>query len=328
MSIYNLSGENLNDIGYDVTGALLSQAYDIEANELFDGSQYNLNIIPDESSGTASGYTFAMQNSGNTYIMREVVDFSTDSYALQSFCYDYDNNLYYKFDASTTVRVYSPAMQKINTITMPQSAGHNNDACYHNGSIYLPNDNTPSSSIYVWNIANNTVQTISISGILQPSNGSNRGVEAICEKARGSGEFYLVCRDSWSDSLYHDTNDKLSVYLFDLSTGNAVLQAEFPWDCVFLQGATFLDGILYCACNTQTTGSAGNYVGITLKAIRTDTWVQLDSLISSGNYEPEGLDVIPQGNKQEIMMGMGKYMTISKIVRFTSPYKLAAGEEP
>lgn len=315
MGVYDIDG-NATATVYGVDGNLLGQVYDISGNELLGG----LIIHPDSSTGTSSGYTLESAETGNDYVLRLLVNFTPVTDELQSFCYDPDNGLYYKFNASTTVKVFNQNMENVSTVTMPSSAGHNNDACYYNGNIYFPNSDT--TTLYVWNVANNTVTTASISGISQPINGSTRMVDAICETSRNSGKFYLVCRDKHTTDIDHQADDKLSVYYYDLSTGVATLQAEYPWDCVYVQGSTVMDGILYVTCNTQTTGSASNYTGITVKAIRTDTWQYVDTLTVSGNFEPEGMDTIPIGTGYELMMGVGKYHQISEAVRFTVPYSL------
>jgi hypothetical protein len=211
-------------------------------------------------------------------------------------------------------------MELLNTVTMPQNAGHNNDGAYYDGKIYFPN--LSPSEIFAWDIANNTVSSINISGINQPSNGSTRNCDALCVADEQNGIFYLVCRDVYTTDIDHQSDDKLSVYSCDISTGNCTLLAEFPWDCVYVQGSTLYEGILYVACNTQTTGSASNYRGITVKAIRTDTWGLIDNLTVSGNFEPEGMDTTPINNGCQIMMGIGKYNVMSQAVRFTPPYSL------
>ena len=117
-----------------------------------------------------------------------------------------------------------------------------------------------------------------------------------------------------------------TLVISNISTGLAELLAEFPWDCVYIQGATYYKGILYVTCNSATTSTASNYKGITVKAIRTDIWELFDSLKVNGSFEPEGLDVVALGNTSsltyEIMMGMGKSGVMSQAVRFSIPYEL------
>jgi hypothetical protein len=324
MPVYDANGNDLLGIVFDANGDRLLQAYDAEGNPLIAHSD-SLVSNDDDSTGTDSGYYLTSYENGKTYVLRMVVDFFSDGgSSYQSFVYDRDNGLYYKFNASTTVKVYDSSMAKISTITMPSSAEHNNDGAYYNGNIYFPNLN--STNLYVWNVASNTVTSIPITGIVQPANGSTRNCDAICEVIPNSGKFYLVCRDVYTDDITHQTDDKMSVYEYDLTTHTATLIAEYPWDCVYVQGCTCYEGILYVACNTQTTGSASNYTGITVKAIRTDTWKLVDELKVSGNFEAEGMDTIPVDGGYEIMMGMGKYGSMSQAIRFTPPYKLVAND--
>lgn len=281
------------------------------------------------STGSSTGYSLKSDETANAYTLMLVKDFSSDVYNYQSFCYNYDNRLCYKFDASTTVKVYQfnsgyTDMILYDTITLPSSAGHNNDACYLNGNIYFPNLNI--SDLYVWNITNNTVSTLPITGITQLTTGSTRQIDAICDMGNKDGWFYLIGRDVYTSDITHQSSDKLSIYKYNISTHVATLLAEFPWNCVYVQGATYYKGILYITCNSPTTSSASNYTGITIKAIRTDIWELIDELKVSGSFEPEGLDVVALGNTSsltyEIMMGMGKSGVMSQAVRFSIPYEL------
>lgn len=319
MGVYNYHGSSVSNVAYDYAATLLNEAYDVAGNPLFDHGTVIIN--PDASSGTDSGMRLTIDGTSTDYVLREMVDFFSDDPNLQSFAYDRDSGLYYKFNGGRTVKVYSAAMQLVNTITLPTDAGHNNDACIIDGITYFPNLNT--NDIVTWNIANNAVSSISITGIPQPTSGSERRVDALCETEPGSGQLYLACRDvAQAGDIYHLDTDKLSVYRYTLQTGRAELMGELPWDCVFIQGCVAHDGVLYIACNTQTTGAANNYTGITVKAIRTDTWAQLDPLICAGNFEPEGMDIIPAGNGFELMMGIAHWSNMCKATRFTPPYAL------
>lgn len=315
MAVYDIAGVSLSSV-YDVNGQELTQCYDIDGNALL---PVDLIINEDASTGTSSGYVLTSAETANQYVMRMVVDFGSSG-SLQSFCYDYDNERFYKFDASTTVQIYNSSLELIQTITLPQSAGHNNDSVYYDGKIYQPDIDQP--RVYIWNISANTVSTKTITGIVDPPNGSTRECGGLCETSRGTGLFYIACRDVYTSDIDHQPGDKLSIYEWNSTTGVATLKAEFPWDCVYVQGATCLDGILYVTCNTQTTGAASNYTGITVKAIRTDTWELIDELVVSGDFEPEGLDFIPADGGLEIMMGMGRWSRMHQAVRFTIPYQL------
>ncbi len=314
--IYNVNGQAINS-AYDVNGTPLSQAYDIDGNELLESELISI----DDSTGTASGYTLTSAESGKSYVMRTMVDFwATRSYQMQSFGYDYDNGHYYCFNSSTTVLKYASDLSYVEAITLPSNAGHNNDTWYYDGKFYFPNHTT--TELYVWNISANTVSTIPVSGIVQPQNGSSRRIDSICDTEARDGTAYLVCRDVYTTELVHQPDDKMSIYLYDIATGVATLLAELPWDCVYNQGCTCLNGILYVACNTQTTGSASNYKGITMKAVRTDTWQLVDELVYSGVVEPEGMDVVPADGTQQLQMGIAHWQSVSIATRFTAPYAL------
>lgn len=328
MAVYDISGESLQAV-YGLDGTQLSDCYDLDGNELLDG----LIVNPDASTGTSTGYSLASAESGNTYVLRRVINFRdvATGNSLQSFVYDYENQTYYKFDASTTVYVFNSSIALTGSVTLPSSAGHNNDGCYHDGKIYMPSgyfgaSATDGTKLFVWDISKNTVTAVSVDGITQPQNGSIRIIAGVCETARNSGKLYLVCQDCTSSELVHDEGDKLAVYEYDIASGTCKLKAEFPWDCVYLQGVTCYEGILYAACNTQTTGTASNYMGITIKCIRTDTWAHFDTLTVGGTFEPEGMDVFPANGGWEISVGMGHWGTMQQTARFTPPYELVSAE--
>lgn len=317
---------------YKIDGQRLFQGFNADSDSLLNSFDNYTNeypflfLNPDSSAGTDSGYALTSQR-GNFYVLRTMVNLLSEG-NLQSFCYDYANEKYYMFNASTTVRIYNSSFVKESTVTLQSNAGHNNDACFHDGLVYLPGGNffeatvSEGTRIYIWNPTLNTVSIAQVQGIVQPSSGSTRIIAGACEISRSENKLYLVCQDCTSNELVHHPDDKLSIYEYDIETNTATLKAEFPWDCVYLQGATYYDGILYAACNTQTTGSAGNYKGVTIKVIRTDIWSLIDELICDGNFEPEGMDVVPADGGYELEVGLGHYGTISLALRFTAPYSL------
>lgn len=322
MAVYDLNGTNIGVNVYDIDGNLLSQAYDIQGNPLLPVHPSDqIEILPNRATGDSTGFSFWLYNPGYSYPLYEVVDFMSDSYAFQSFCYDPQNNLFYKFDATTTVRVYNSEFQKIGTITLPQSAGHTNDACYKDGKIYFPGDHDE-TNVYVWDIANNTVSVLPVYDLPDPPPSAEKVAACVCNVPDENGYLYLVYIDMLSNELNHNPNDKIEVYKYNLTTNTVALIASYPWDCVYAQGAEIYDGIMYIACNSPTTGAANNYTGITLKAIRLSDWAELPSLYAVGNFEPEGLSLYPYGANPELMIGVGKYAVYSMVARFSIPYRI------
>lgn len=320
MSIYDVNAVPM-DYAYNESGSLLFQAYDINGNPLLG----KIVVKEDASSGTDSGYYYTMVGSANTYVMRQVANFMGESPNYQSLCYDSDRNVFYRFDATTTVRVYDASMTLTGTITLPSRAGHNNDSTYYNGIVYMPTGVSTTLGLWAWDVVNNTVSNLPISGVTQPTNGSARIMAGVFKLTDDADTIALVYQDYRSDNeLYHAPDDMWSIYYYSLSSGIATLKAEFPWDCYAVQGAAVYDGILYVTCNLQTADQTApnDYKGVLLKAVRTDTWEELPSLKSFGAVEPEGLNIYPFGTDNEFMMGLAKYQTVSKMVRFTIPYRL------
>ena len=315
--IYNKDGDSISLV-YNAEGIICELAYDIDGNIIHSFDE-DITIHQDSSTGTASGYTLTSEETHYEYVLRSMINSRLQSIDMQSCIYDSDNHNYYVFAGGWYVGKYDSSYQYVETITLPQFAGHNNDGFYYNGKIYLTNSK---SSLYVWDVAQNTISTLSISGISNPQNGSVRSADALC-RSGVNGTAFISCRDIYNSSdIDHQEGDKLSIYSLNLSTGVCTLVAEFPWDCVYLQGMVYHDGIIYCACNTQTTGAASNYTGITVKAIRTDTWELIDELTYSGNVEPEGMDVVPADETMQLEIGIAHYGGTSLVTRFTAPYTL------
>lgn len=320
MPVYDAEGNDLHGLIYDAEGNRLYQAYDAEGNPLISES-YELRNNTDDSTGTESGYVLTSEESGNTYVLRQVADWGTTGF--QSVIMNTNTSVFNRMDTGATVNRFSESMTTLTDVTLASTGGHKNDAVYQNGFMYMM-DGTASDpkSLYVWNTSTNAVTQVAVP-VPNNSNGSIRVVAGIA-KSYSSEHLYLVSRDQYNGSdIEHQTGDVMCVYRYNIANNTVELMASFPWDCVYVQGATFYKGILYVTCNTGTTGSASNYTGITVKCIRTDTWELIDELTVSGSFEPEGMDTVSFTEYgTELTMGIGKWNTISKFVRFTPPYEL------
>ena len=318
MPVYDAEGNDLHGLIYDAEGNRLYQAYDAEGNPLISES-YELRNNTDDSTGTESGYVLTSEESGNTYVLRQVADWGTT--AFQSVIFGDD--VFYRMVETATVTKLSEAMTNLGTVTLASTGGHKNDASYRNGLMYMIDgtSNNP-KALYVWDTTGTSISEVSLP-IPNNTNGSVRVVAGV-SKAERDGYLYLVSRDKYGNSdVDHQTGDVMCVYRFNIANNTAELMASYPWDCIYVQGATLNKGILYVTCNTGTTGSASNYTGITVKCIRTDTWELIDELTVSGSFEPEGMDTVSFTEYgTELTMGIGKWNSISKFVRFTPPYEL------
>lgn len=269
-------------------------------------------------------YVFTSEKSEDRNSVK-LLDFGTGDVKLQSVGYDYENGAFYKFADEARALKFNMNRELVGTISLPSPPGHANDTCYHKGKFYFACGSTGDADgyaerIYSWDIKSNSVSYVSVDGIKNPSNGSKRRLGAICEADRGSGKFYLVCRDIYESDITHQDGDKMSVYLYDLATNAATLVAEYDWDCVYVQGCTCVNGFLYVACNTGTTGSASNYKGITIKVIDTLGWDMIDELTTEGVFEPEGMDFIQQGSGNYLTMGVARYGSFAICVLLRAPY--------
>lgn len=300
MGIYKYNGTTLGST-FNANGVMLFQAYDVFGNEL---------LYDWITHAADSGYSFTDGiNSCSTKLM---FNFGTTSF--QSVVLDRSKYLFYRASTDDKVYPYNNTLTAQSTITLPSTGGHKNDGCYYNGHVYwLDGTAADNTALYVWDVSANTLQSVSIPVSDNP-NGSKRVVAGICNTDT-SGFMYLVSRDQYNGSdIDHQTGDVMCVYRYDVTNNTVELINSYDWDCVYVQGATYVGGKLYVACNTQTTGSASNYTGITIKIIDTTTWEIAKTLTCSGSYEPQGCDHITYGDNSYIWTGLSKYNTVDKVV--------------
>lgn len=306
--VYDINGNQCSP--YSKDGILLAQAYDVEGNELLSGIVAN----SDTATGVDSGYV--LSNGIRSYIVRLLASWGT-SIELQSCIKNDVTGNYERMDSTNTVVLFDSSMSNVGNKILSDTGGHKNDGISVGGLMYTSGgDNT----IFYWGADGNVLTKVV--PVSNNPNGSTTRIGGISLSETNS-MWYLVSRDKYGDSeIAHQAGDKMNVYLYDFESNTATLVAQFPWDCVYVQGATYCDGILYVACNTQTTGAANNYTGVTIKCIRTDTYELFDTFTMEGSYEPEGMDTIYIDGNPCLTFGLGKWNTLHKLLLITPPYKL------
>lgn len=240
----------------------------------------------------------------------------------QSFYVDTKKKAVYKLDAGREVIVYDLNGNEIGIITKPGDTGHDNDCCYDGKNLYISGGTTDVNPIMLskWNLEENSVVNIDLSSIPRHApNGSTTVLAGVCEKYHGSDELFLVCTDYYQ-GIEHREDDKFYVYSYNKVSGGVNLLFSSKWDCVYVQGATCINNILYIACNTQTTGNPSNYKGITIKVIDMESYEVIDEIIFEGSFEPEGMDCTIENGVPILWLGVAKYMEICKIYKFVAPY--------
>lgn len=248
------------------------------------------------------------------------IDFGSGS--LQSACIVLEKNEIYKLwdQASNKLMVYNLNGQYKRTDTLSGSYGHGNDSCYYDGKIYTVNTDNK-KVISVIDLEALTVQNIDFTGvILDKENADTRTIGGVCETYHNSGELYIVCEDLGSNALSGNTNNRLSIYKYNIENDTCELIQEFTKDFVFVQGAVCINNYLYVNCNIMTTGSAGNYKGIEIKVIDMNTNTIIDTYQFEGFFEGEGLDYIYENDIAKIYMGIAHYGEFSYLVKFVTPY--------
>lgn len=231
-----------------------------------------------------------------------------------------DDNEFYLLDGTSTIKVYNLSGEFLRSITCSQNPGHCNDACYMKGYIYTTNLN---KTIIKINALTGDTEIIDLSNyVLNNASTTNpRCINSISETYTDSGELYLICIDyDESNPLVHNENDKLAIYKYNITTGTISLISEYKWDKVYCQGGTCINNYLYVATNTTTTGSPSNYKGCTILIIDMISNTIIDEIIIDGSFEFEGLSNSIENDMTKIWGGMGKYNTLSYIVKFVAPY--------
>lgn len=291
--------DELFEIKVDLTHDLLAEQIDIK--------NFNTNLVG--------------LKSDKGYYIEKIIDFRSDfnQNNLQSVMADFNNKLFLKLDGSTTYYKFNYDGSLNSSDTKP-STSHDNDICYVGGNAYIVGsyyNNSHLKELFLWNISDNTVNSLDVSSIPNNSNGSKRVIGGVCETNLNSGYLYLVCAD-WYDTSNnhadHQTGDKLSIYKYKISDGSITFVSDYNWDCVYIQGATCVDGILYVACNTQTDNPS-NYTGITIKRFNMKTLEELESIIIDGNFEAESLNYMIEKGEPKLIFGVGHSGTMSQMVK-------------
>lgn len=319
--VRKLDDSNFSNIPYEVLD--LTDVIKVEVNtydslkEYIDSNNNNYNLAINNY------YAKLKSNTNKRLYLNEWIDFNTEN--MQSLILDVDRSRILKIDSSTTAKVYDYKGNYVESFTKPNTE-HDNDACYvRDGIAYVIGGYYSINyikSFFKWDIVNNIVTEIDLTAIENNSNGSYRVVAGVCETYRNSDVLYIVCADWYNDGsagLNHQTGDKLSVYTYDTTSEEINLVFETDWDCVYIQGATCINDILYVACNTQTTNASYNYKGITIKMFDTKTWTLIDEYIIEGDFEPESLNYIIENGIPKLAFGIGKYRTISKLMKMQLP---------
>lgn len=322
----NLNNSDISDIALEVLD--MADILQIEVNtydSLIEYVDNNLDLNNNKAYSLATNNYYAKLKSNNNkrFYLDEWINFNAEN--TQSLIFDVDRNRVLKIDSSTTAKVYDYKGNYVESFTKPNTE-HDNDACYvRDGIAYVIGGYYSINyikSFFKWDIVNNIVTEIDLTAIENNSNGSYRVVAGVCETYRNSDVLYIVCADWYNDGsagLNHQTGDKLSVYTYDTTSEEINLVFETDWDCVYIQGATCINDILYVACNTQTTNASYNYKGITIKMFDTKTWTLIDEYIIEGDFEPESLNYIIENGIPKLAFGIGKYRTISKLMKMQLP---------
>ncbi|VNH38443.1 Uncharacterised protein [Streptococcus pneumoniae] len=244
---------------------------------------------------------------------------------LQSFAIDIGNNIGYAFgwynNTSKAIKFDLSTKRELERINKPDS-GHDNDAVFVNGNVYIASADKRSddvaSLLYKWNIEENTVTKINVSGVIgKPENGSRRIISGICSAENNPENLYIVTTDHDYNLPFdgmHKEDDYLSIYYYSPQNNTGYLLWRSKWDELYVQGATAVNDIMYIACNHQHTSTEG-YKGIVIKVIDLVARMQVDEIELIGDFEPESINHVYENGNLYLLLGIAKYNSFSKVVK-------------
>ncbi|MDE7213055.1 MAG: hypothetical protein K2N42_00575 [Anaeroplasmataceae bacterium] len=244
-----------------------------------------------------------------------------EDFKLQSCAIDKENGLLYKMNSTDEVIVYDLWTKEfIKKISKKVDTGHDNDACIIGDKMYLVGSKPTSylteiQKLYCWNLLENKIEKLKVEGI-EPAEG--QAVRCLMGVSEYSDEHLLLVTQDYivddSHGVNHQETDKLCVYDYDIALGTCEKKFETKWDAVFIQGATYIEGYVFVACNIQTEKHASNYKGIEIKVISLEQQAIVETIHINGHFEAEGLEHYTIEDELFLMFGISNPGRLSQIV--------------
>lgn len=259
-------------------------------------------------------------NSNNNIIKLDKINGEVGNIHSQSVSIDVKNKLIYVYGGETYgYRVYNINGKYIET-REKVSTGHDNDCVNIGNYIYFADGGT--KSLVKWNMNTDTYETINVNGINDNGNPNTiRNICGVCIHNSNEQELILATYDkNTTNDLLHSEGDKLAIYLLNLNSSNAELLCEFDWDCVYIQGCTMYNNMLYVTCNIQTTEEPSNYKGVEIKCINLSNKTMVDIVKINGTFESEGLDYCVENGIVYLYTIIAKYGNFVDLVKLKAPF--------
>ena len=263
---------------------------------------------------------FGIINSNNNIIKLDKINSLGELIHSQSVSIDIKNKLIYVFGGETYgYRVYDINGKYIKT-REKLLTGHDNDCVNIGDYIYFADGGT--KSLVKWNMNTDTYETINVNGINDNGNPNTvRNICGVCIHNSNEQELIVATYDrNTTNDLLHSEGDKLAIYLLHLNSSNAELLCEFDWDCVYIQGCTMYNNMIYVTCNIQTTEEASNYKGVEIKCINLSNKNMVDVVKINGTFENEGLDYCVENGIVYLYTILSKYGNFVDLVKFKAPF--------
>ncbi|MDE7095526.1 MAG: hypothetical protein K2O23_03475 [Anaeroplasmataceae bacterium] len=244
-----------------------------------------------------------------------------EDFKLQSCAIDEDNGFLYKLNSTDEVVVYDLWTKEfLKNVKKKVNTGHDNDACIIKNKMYLVGSKPTSylteiQKLYCWNLLDNEIEKMEVEGIEAAEGQAVRCLMGVSEYIEE--HLLLVTQDYIVDETHgvnHQETDKLCIYDYSIATGSCEKIFETKWDAVFIQGATYIDGYVFVACNIQTEKHASNYKGIEIKIISLEQQSIVETIHINGHFEAEGLEHYRIDDELFLMFGISNPGLVSQIV--------------
>ncbi|MBD5390806.1 hypothetical protein HDR67_02240 [bacterium] len=240
---------------------------------------------------------------------------------IQSCAIDEKNGILYKLNSTDEVVVYDLWTKAfVSKIKKPNKTGHDNDACMIEDKMYLVGSKPTSylteiQKLYCWNLSTNTIEKLKVDGIEDAEGRAVRCLMGV--SAYINNHLLLVTQDYIVDDSHgvnHDETDKLCIYDYNIETEQCDKIFETKWDAVFVQGATYIDGKVFIACNIQTEKHASNYKGIEIKVVSLEQQTIIEVIHIEGFFEAEGLENYKKDDDLFLVFGLSNPGLVSQIL--------------
>ena len=233
--------------------------------------------------------------------------------SLQSVSLDRKNGVVYTMtNQNDFLKVYGLDKEFREKVLKPHT-GHNNDACVVGDNMWIiGTEDYADPQLWLYGLKTNKAERVDVS-ILDGA-GTKSGYSAVCEYD-ASNLLLVGITGTGTDR----PTDKLRVYKYNKGTKKLTQWFELSWHGVFVQGATYVNGMLYIATNISEEKI---HDGASVWVVDVKNQKLLDEMVILFDGEAEGLDYNIEDGKTWLYMGLGSPAgKFAYVGRFKSLYQ-------